>query len=124
MQEQNNIIIDDPIDENKIKIQENTENTDNQGFCLIQKDEIIKIENLNLKVVDFGKREIQLEILGENVDELRAGKEVKIKAGNFVIKSFGKKFAMLRKMPATNIYDQTVLDEINKKKIEQLRKDM
>lgn len=106
-----------------IKVRENQEQENSRGFCLIQPDEVIDVNGLKLKVIKFDKKDLTLEFLGENVDEIQKGKEVKVKAGTFIVKSFGKKFAMLRTKAATTIYDQRVLDEINKQKILKMRKE-
>jgi|LakMenEpi03Aug12_release.lakeMendotaPanAssembly.Ray.scaffolds.fasta_scaffold1140347_1 hypothetical protein len=106
-----------------IKVRENQEQQDSRGFCLIQPDEIVEVNGLKLKVIKFDKKDLTLEFLSENVDEVQKGKEVKIKAGTFIVNSFGKKFAMLRTKAATTIYDQRVLDEINKQKILKMRKE-
>jgi hypothetical protein len=106
--------------ENEIKIQEETQTSDNSGFCLIQKDELVKISNSTYKVISFGKKKMILE--GVNISEpIKKGKEVKIKSGNFIVESCGKQFLMLRTKAGTIIYDHLLLDQANKRRIEELR---
>ena len=98
--------------------------TDEQGFCLIQKEELISINGLSTRVVSFTKKTLMVEIIGELVDELIKGKEVAVKSAKLIVVSVGKKYANLRTKAGSAIYDQVVLDELNKEKIRQLRKEM
>lgn len=103
-----------------VQIQEDTQTSEGAGFCLIQKDELIKIGAIVYKVISFGKKKLILE--GNNVLPIKSGKEIKIKSGNFIVESCGKQFLRLRTKAGTTVYDQSILDQINKNKIAEIRK--
>lgn len=98
--------------------------TNNQGFTLLTRGEIVNISGIPFRVLSFTKKRVTCQKLSESLGTITKGQKVKIREGNFVIDSFGKEFMMLRTLAGTCVWDQDIVDQNHRNTINELRKSM
>ena len=94
-----------------------------KGFCVLAVGEMVDINGGNFKILSIGKKEVIFEC-PENVKELKLKpyQRLKIKNGNFLIKSFGTSRLIAMGVPGLRTLDQQIIDDARKAEIEAIRK--
>lgn len=114
----------DPQTGNMIEINEETAKVvEKLGVCVLSVGEKINVNNTDLQVHTFDKKEVMLEFLTNDVfRNFKIGDRVNIKNGTFKVQGYGAKFLTLRGVPDVNVLNQEVVDRYRRDQIKTIRK--